>query len=304
MTFAYPWVLVLLLVPLALAWWWRGSRSRVQMPYDNAPTPRRRWLRSLLALPHIAGLLALASAITLLAGPQQLMVPRGQRELTNIQIVMDVSGSMSFSEGDSTRYQLACAAIDHFTRIRTTDAMGLIVFGSQSIRLLPITTDLEALRRCLPLADPEKQPDYMGSTAAGAALRFASQVVEAESQTGDRVIILVSDGESPDLEDGGYQEVANILSDANIRCFYFHIGAAANSPEAEQVAVLTGGRAFKSLDRQSLLESFRVLDAMTKAKVHASATQVHEFYRPFAVALLASSFLHLVGLLGLRYTPW
>ena len=95
MSFAHPAVLLVLLLPLAvLVWGWRRHGRRVPMPFDHAQAPPRRWTTGGLRLAHSLPLVVLAIAIIILAGPRRWGLPQDQRIMTNIEFVVDVSGSM------------------------------------------------------------------------------------------------------------------------------------------------------------------------------------------------------------------
>jgi Ca-activated chloride channel homolog len=160
MTFLYPWALLFLCVPVLLFWTVIGRRPGVVMPFDHqSHGSRGRWLRW-----------GLGMAIVMLARPQMLKQPRAERLLTNVQICMDVSGSMS-----GGRYRMASKAITDFTTAREGDAFGLTLFGSHQIRWIPLTKDLKAIRNAMPFADPERQPIHMSGTAIVPRSAFASR---------------------------------------------------------------------------------------------------------------------------------
>src|SRR5689334_7956322 len=116
MTFAHPWVLLLVVLPLALAVWEvRRVGHRVRMPFDHHTPRKARFLPALILLANLTPSLLLLAAITLIAGPRGLG-PRGQeRVLTNIELCLDVSGSMSSpmssAPDGASRYKTAMAAI-------------------------------------------------------------------------------------------------------------------------------------------------------------------------------------------------
>lgn len=303
MSFAYPWALLWLLGPVLLGVWWRGNGERVRFPFDHH-AHRTRWLgRVVLGWFHVVPLLMLGVVIVLLAGPQQQSGEKTTRKFTNIELCLDVSGSMG--GGEDSPYRVARIAIEDFTTRRAGDAMGLILFGNAQIRWVPLTEDLQVIRNALPFADPERQPSHMGGTEIAAALRFASQVMEAEAKDGDRIIVLVSDGISGDIEGEGKAAVADVLNAADIRLFYLHVNAT-EPPEqaAMELAEMTGGRGFIARDREGLFEVFRQIDRMTRATVAVEAAAIQEAYRPWLLVLLGLGGLHMVGLLGVRYLPW
>jgi hypothetical protein len=84
-------------------------------------------------------------SILILAGPQRLAKPEDERVLTNIEVVLDVSGSMMAPFGDGTRADKAFEAIVGFTSFRKGDAFGLTIFGTEVVHWVPLTKDLTAL---------------------------------------------------------------------------------------------------------------------------------------------------------------
>ncbi len=301
MTFLHPWVLLLLAVPVLLFWSVLGRSAGVVLPLDHQrhAIARNRGLRWGLAAFEVVPLLLLAVALVMMAGPQMMKKPRAERLLTNIQICLDVSGSMSGS-----RYRMASKAIIDFTNAREGDALGLTMFGSHQIRWIPLTRDLAAIRNAMPFADPEHQPIHMSGTSIAAALRFCKANMEAEALEGDRLILMVSDGFSSDLDGGENEKVAEELKSAGIILYHIHVAEDAIPSEVVDMASATGGGAFAATDADSIKQVFRHIDKMKPAKFAATGTIPMDHFRPFAIAAIALVGLHLVGLLGARYTPW
>jgi Ca-activated chloride channel family protein len=299
MSFVYPWVLLFLAAPIMLAWTVLARRPGIVMPFDHQSHRGSRVLRFALGFFDAAPLLLMAVAITILAGPQLLKPTRKERELTNIQICMDVSGSMS-----GPRYQRASQAIVDFTKAREGDAFGLMIFGSAQMRWVPITRDLNAIRNAMPFANPDNQPPHMGGTLIGAALKYALNLFEAEAAPGDRMIILVSDGDSSDLGHGEEFEIGESLRAAGITLYHIHVAEDDIPNEVVEMAKLTGGQAMAATDPSSLKEVFSHIDRMKPAKFKPVGTAPLDHFRPFAIIALCLAGLHFVGLLGVRYTPW
>jgi len=304
MTFTHPWVLLLLVVPVALAWTVVSRGAGLVMPLDhqseaNAGGRRQRALGWLLGAFDAVPLLVLAGAILIIAGPQILKQPKRERLLTNIQICMDVSGSMS-----GRNYQIASQAIEDFTRAREGDAFGLTLFGVAQIRWLPLTKDLQVMRNAMPFANPDNQPRHMSGTAIAAALRFCKSNMEIEATEGDRLIVLVSDGFSSDLGNGEEYEVADELKAAGITLYHIHVDQSEIPSEVVELARGTGGDGFHASDAASLRTVFAHIDRMKPARYASVGTVPMDHFRPFAIAVLALLGLHGIGLMGVRYTPW
>src|SRR5438552_11233491 len=141
MNFGYPWVLGLLTIPLALlARVWRRKGGLV-LPFDHGkPGIGRGWWLVLNVADSLPALLFVV-IIILLAGPQELAAPKTKRRLTNIELLIDVSGSMTTPFGDATRYDTSMKAIDEFLNFRKGDAIGLTFFGNNFLHWVPLTSD-------------------------------------------------------------------------------------------------------------------------------------------------------------------
>lgn len=301
MTFVHPWVLILLVIPVLLGLWLGQRRSwGVAMPFDHRVHRPRRFAGALLTLFEVVPALLLAIVVLILARPQVLRVPEEERILTNIQICMDVSGSMAADN----RYEMAKDAIESFTYAREGDAIGFTIFGTQQVRWTPLTKDLDTIRRALPFADPRNQPPHMGGTMIGAALRFCRDNMLAEAGEGDRLIVLVSDGVSFDINSANAGDVADELNDAGITLYHVHVGTGAVPFEVTEIASSTGGEAFVATDETGLKRIFNHIDRMQPARFRPATAIPMDFFQPFALAGLIALGVHLVGLAGMRYTPW
>ena len=301
-SFSHPWVLVLLGVPVILvAWAWQHRGWGVAMPFDHHAHRPRPLLGALLRGFEMLPAVILAAALVALAGPQILRQPTAQRVLTNIQICFDVSGSMNVED----RYGMARSAVEDFIDQREGDAFGLTLFGSYQIRWTPLTKDLSAIRQALPFADPSSQPSHMGGTMIGSALRFCMRNMEQEAGEGDRLIVLVSDGVSADLGSGFAEgDVGTELAEAGIVLYHVHVGSGMVPEEMRSISRQTGGESFVATDRRGLEEIFTHIDRMQPARFAPGGTVPMDFFTPLAILALGGLGLHLLGLLGLRYTPW
>ena len=301
MTFVHPWVLVLLVVPVLLGFWVTQRRGfGLALPFDNAEHRRRPVLGASLVGFELVAPILLGIVLVILARPQVLRVPEEKRVLTNIQVCLDVSGSM----GGENRYESAKAAIEAFTHARDGDAFGLTIFGNEQVRWMPLTEDLQAVRNVLPFADPSFQPLHMGGTSIGAAIRFCAKNMVAETDSGDRMLIVVSDGVSFDLQGSQGQEIIEELKDADITLYYVHVGTGRNTPVLSDMAEECGGAAFIAEDRVAVERVFAHIDRMVPAKFEAAAAIPMDHFGPFAIAGLVAVGLWLLGRAGMRYTPW
>ncbi|MDG2424327.1 MAG: VWA domain-containing protein [Phycisphaerales bacterium] len=302
MTFTYPSILLLLAAGVILITWaWQRHGFGLAMPFDHRQHRPRRFLRWTLSTFDSMPAIILLAAICILAGPQILRTPNQQRVLTNIQFALDISGSMN----SGNRYEMATEAIHQFVDAREGDAFGLTLFGTHAIRWVPLTKDLDAIRNALPFANPRFQPSHMGSTRIGNALEFCLSNMLTEASEGERMIILVSDGISSDLNDqGAVSTITDDLEEANITMYHVHVGTSRVPARVQEIARETGGEAFVATDQKSLDRVFRHIDRLKPDEFKRGGTVPMDFFLPFALAGLAALALHVIGLFGLRYTPW
>ncbi|MGL4551428.1 MAG: vWA domain-containing protein [Gemmataceae bacterium] len=303
MSFLYPPVLLLLAVPAGLlVWTWRRHGQEVVLPFDHGGRGRGVLWRLLLDSAESLPALLLAVAIVVLAGPQRQGVPAEKRRMTNIELCLDISGSMTAEFGDGTRYDGAMKAVEEFIDFRKGDAVGLTFFGHSVLHWAPLTTDPSAIKCAPPFMRPENVPPWFGGTAIGKALRACRQVL-ADRQDGERMIVLVSDGDSFDLY-GAADEIAKEMKAANITVFAVLIGVSRIQDEIFTITETTGGEAFEAGDPDALKTMFKRIDQMKRAPVEKKLTDTLDDFWPWCVAGLAVAGVLVLAALGVRYTPW
>ena len=269
------------------------------LPFDYG-TPRSGWgWRTIVDFAETAAPVFLALAIVILAGPQKLGEPKSEREMTNIEFCVDVSGSMGFPFGGETRYDVSMRAIDEFLAARKGDAFGLTFFANNVIEWVPLTNDPSALRCAPPFMKPEMVPPWMGGTMIGKALREAKKTL-AERQEGDRMIILVSDGESFDLSDGQDEAVARELKAENIAVYHIHVSDESPPESMGVITTLTGGEMFSAGDPDGLKSIFKRIDAMRQAKLRKKVAETLDDFFPWAIASLSTLRRHGTGVVRLE----
>jgi Ca-activated chloride channel homolog len=205
--------------------------------------------------------------------------------------------------GDGTRYDASMKAIDHFLDIRKGDAFGLTFFGNNVLHWVPLTGDPSAIRCAPPFMKPENVPQWMGGTMIGKALLACKEIL-AEREEGDRMIILVSDGESYDLSGGNDQSVAQTLKRNNIAVYAIHISDQNPPAEIVNITALTGGEVFPVDDPGALRAVFERIDAMRETKLEKTASELLDDFVPVCMVGLSLVGLASCAFFGLRYTPW
>jgi Ca-activated chloride channel family protein len=305
MSFERPWILFFLLLPLViLIQGWVRHGAKVVVPYDHGEFESRKFglfiLRAAASLPT----LLLAVTIVIFAGPQRISEPRTRRVMTNIEFLVDVSGSMLTPHGPGTRYDAAMANIMKFIDARQGDAYGLTVFGSDVLHWVPLTTDPSALKYAPPFLAPSKLPRWFGGgTLIGKGLESCLGSLTQRGD-GDRMIILLTDGNSSDLSNGNDELIATRLRDANIRVYGIHIDESDIPPEVQLIATKTGGQIFGAADPAAMPAVFARIDEMAKARIERAAGETVDDFRPWVLSAGSLLLLMVGASFGLRFTPW
>src|SRR5262249_25096477 len=91
---------------------------------------------------------------------------------------------------------------------------------------------------------PENVPIWFNGTEIARALRGCKSVL-VERQEGDRMIVLITDGDSIDLHGGNAEAIARELKEQNITVFAIIIAISQIQDEIITITHTTGGEAFE-----------------------------------------------------------
>jgi Ca-activated chloride channel family protein len=155
-----------------------------------------------------------------------------------------------------------------------------------------------------PFITPNVLPDELwGGTFIGNALYGASAHL-AERPVGDRMIILITDGESPDIKSPKDVPIIADLKEKGVIVFAVLMTDIPVDPALIGIARSSGGEAFNAVTPDALNAVFKRIDEMKKVVVLEKKPRAADYYDPFflpALGLLAAAVL---ALFGLRFTPW
>jgi len=231
MRFAWPFVLLLLLVPglLLLTNILRrargqqdGGRSRIlaataegdslQVTQTASAGPRRRSLRLWTLLSAIFAILALAR-------PQWGVIEDPVFEQSReILIGLDLSRSMQADDIKPSRLARAKLLVQSLLERLQGERVGLVVFSGTAFLQSPLSTDYEILQDLLPDLGPDFLPE--GGTAYKALLKTSLDAFSTTSNA-DRFLIILSDGEA--LDDDWKPLIAS-LKERNVRVISLGVG--------------------------------------------------------------------------------
>ena len=322
MTFAHPWLfLLLLLLPLFVFLYIRRQKRPATFTLSTANAFRgmRRSLRSRLTwIPFALLLIAYSCMVAALARPQSFSnKSSSETEGINIMMSLDISGSMLARDLQPNRVEAAKAVASEFISSREHDNIGLVIFAGESFTQCPLTTDHAILLSLLCQVDIGLLED---GTAIGDGL--ATAVNRLKDQKGDsKVVILLTDG----TNNAGTIDpmtAAEIAKSFGIRVYTIAVGTMGQAPypvmtdfgieyqmmpveidesSLRTIAETTGGSFFRATDNSSLEEIYDQIDQMEKIKLEVhNYTEKSEHFMPWLCAAL----LCLFGAILLRTTAF
>jgi Ca-activated chloride channel homolog len=242
MTFAWPHLLWLLLIPAALLAWEltrrrsvAGSEAHPKIARAEAGIHRVSLIGDASTLPTQAGArpwlaAGLALAILALARPQWGRLEQPVFEQSReILLAIDLSRSMLAPDVKPSRLDRAKLLIQSLLEKLAGERVGLVVFSGTAFLQAPLSADYEILREFLPALDPDFLPE--GGTNYTALLRTAIEGFGAATAA-DRFLIILSDGEATDE---GWRAQLDPLQKKSIRVIGLGVGTGAGAmiPDGE-----------------------------------------------------------------------
>ncbi|MEG1748394.1 MAG: VWA domain-containing protein [Tannerellaceae bacterium] len=137
---------------------------------------------------------AITAMIFVIAGPQfGSKLETVKRQGVEIMVCLDVSNSMLAEDVSPNRLEKAKQMLSKLTDGFTNDKVGLIVFAGEAFTQLPITADYISAKMFLSSINPSMISTQ--GTSVGAAINLAARSF-TPSETSDKTIILITDGEN------------------------------------------------------------------------------------------------------------
>ncbi len=326
--FDWPWMLAL--APLPLFIYWLSPRAQHQdmalrVPFYQAVSQlsaqtKSRGMRSIFTA--ILLTLLWLSCLIAAARPQwigePITLPTSGRDLL---VAVDISGSMEradmiINNQRVDRLTLVKHVVGDFVVRRTTDRLGLILFGTQAYLQAPLTFDRQTINTLL----QEARLGFAGEqTAIGDAIGLATKRL-LDRPEANRVLILLTDGANTAGEIKPLI-AAELAKQANVRIYTIGIGAENMqvpglfgssfgaqriNPSMEldeetltTIADLTGGKYFRARNKNELESIYAELDVLEPLEQEEESYRptLSLFYWPLAVAFVLSVFIAVIHLL-------
>jgi len=313
MTFAHPYLLLLLLL-LPLAAWLKGRRgqppafvySSVQLLRGVQDISKSRAGRLLTALRW----LTLALFIIALAQPRLTKFDTTKATASGVDIVVafDLSGSMAAEDFEIrgqrvNRVMMAKDVLEKFIAKRPSDRIGLVAFGTQAYIASPITLDHDFLLKNLERLDLNTING--NQTAIGSALSTAvNRLRELKSKS--KIVILMTDGQN-NAGKVAPLTAAEAAQALNVKVYTIGVGTQGQAPmpatdmfgrrvyqmvpvdidedTLQKISDLTGGKYYRADNADKFKAIYAEIDKLEKTEADVKKFAQHTEFFAWLIAL-------------------
>ncbi len=317
--FAYPWMFVLLALPLLVRWLapvYQESQDSIRVPFFQrlvaltGQAPKKgavvlqRVLFQKLWVPITWVLLVVALAKPLWVG-EPIEHTKSARDL---MVAVDLSGSMETADfkavdGEAiSRLAAVKQVLAEFSEQREHDRLGLIVFGDSPYLQAPFTEDH---RTWLTLLNETEIAMAGQSTMFGDAIGLAIKLFES-SETENRVLIVLTDG-----NDTGSKvppvEAAKVADSKQVTIYTIAVGNPNTAGEEaldlevmQSIADITGGRSYQAMDRMQLQQIYKDIAELEPEEYETLSFRPRHSLHHYPVSIIIIGYLLFFILMTIR----
>jgi Ca-activated chloride channel family protein len=322
---AYPWVLVLLLLPILIYWLLppiKNRSSALKFPYFKSASkvtnqkPKkasfvktRNWISWIVMYAIWILLVAALSSPQLVGKPEKKI-----KTARNFLIVADLSFSMANNDwmidGEKVTRWTAVKDIMHdFIAKRQSDRMGLVFFGSNAYVQAPFTSDLKTIQTMLEEADVGMagQMTNIGKAIVKGMDLFQRDTIQS------KVMLLLTDGVDSGTEILPLDAASLAKKDSTV-IYTVGIGDPGNRGSdldertLKEIADMTDGKYFRAKDVEALENIYIELDTLEPLEYEEErfVPITLLYYIPLGIALALAGMVVLINnliLLFKRFRP-
>lgn len=275
--------------------------SKTQIERVQKFSIKRIWYRRIVLFLLLA-LLSISAARPLIGGEEISTKSDG----IDIAVVFDVSLSMYAEDENGPRYEKGKRLMLDVLGSLNGDRVALIPFAGAAFLQMPLTDDYETLSTVVSVLEPgmiEKQ-----GTSLGTAIDLAISTLTGSGNDSDRLIIVISDGEDPELD---FESLSKKIKDNGIHLAILPMGSTEGAPVKIGDSYLkdsSDNTVISRVDRGffdkciSILNAFEIKKGVTissyikdfKKSVKNEERTVHIYTEKFQIPLLFAVLLYYV----------
>jgi Ca-activated chloride channel family protein len=275
-----------------------------EIPMSGKASSYLKILRYLVAGIGLCSWLLLSYAIS---GPRQpLNFQKNNIEVNDIFLAVDVSRSMLAIDFVPNRLEVAKKKIREFVDLKPSDRLGIVIFSEKAFTLLPLTTDIELIRK---VVDQINVGFLGGGTNIGDGLGLAiSRLISSQAKS--KVIVLLTDGVS-NVGSMTAEQAAEYAKKNKIKIYTIGLGTDGNAKlpvgqgifgmqyqtipggsydeeSLKTISSMTGGRHYLAKNDQALSNVLGEINKLEKTKIEVSSKTVYEelYYKYYLWGIL------------------
>lgn len=290
MEMAHPYYMLIGLLGL-IAWILTLYRptKKAQIFYEQpSGISKRSSLKIIILLIGILAWLSISISLSLPRKP--IGLSNNKIKVNDIFFVVDVSRSMLAEDFRPNRLEAAKQKILEFVSLKPADRIGIIMFSERAFTLLPLSTDLDLIRRIV----DEIKVGFLGmGTNIGDALALAV-ARGAQSLADNKAIVLLTDGVS-NVGSMTPTQAAQEAKEKGIRVYTIGIGGSKDAKiplggsvfgrkryqtipggsidtkTLRNISNLTGGKNFVAQDSEALKDVLSEINKLEKTEIDSSS---------------------------------
>ena len=322
MQFAYPYLLLLLLLAIPYIIWYvlRHHASEPTMQVSTTSAFRgapRTWRQTLVHAPFLLRLVAFAMIVIVLARPQTSNSWSDRSvEGIDIMLAVDVSTSMLAEDLRPNRLEAAKKVASEFIAGRPNDNIGLTIFAGESFTQCPMTTDHGVLINMFESLECDMAQNGLISDGTAIGMGLANAISRLkDSKAKSKVVILLTDG-SNNRGDISPMTAADIARSLGIRVYtvgvgtngtaryplnvggrtqYMQIPVEIDTKTLGDIARSTNGKFYRATNTKELRQIYHEIDQLEKSKIDVQLYSRHyEDYQKFALGALIALLLEVL----------
>lgn len=216
-------------------------------------------------------------------------------EANDLYLVFDVSRSMLAEDFSPNRLEATKRIMTDFVEMRPHDRIGLIMFSERVFTQLPLTTDLELIKKMI----SEIDIGFLGSgTNIGDALGLGVARLN-DSIAKNKILILLTDGVS-NVGTLTPVQAAEMAADLEIKIYTIGMGTEGNvkiplpgtyfgrkryqtipggsidKQSLEKIAKITGGKYYMANSEEALVQIFEEIEGLERSELDVSSRIIYE----------------------------
>ena len=269
-----------------------GKKPELFLP-KQVNTNRVMFHRFLVYLVGITGLLITSYSVM---GPRKAKgFESDSIEANDLYLVFDVSRSMLAEDFEPNRLEAAKRIMTNFVEMRPHDRIGLVMFSERVFTQLPLTTDLELIKKMI----SEIDVGFLGSgTNIGDALGLGVARLN-DSIAKNKIMILLTDGVS-NVGTLTPVQAAEMAEELKIKVYTIGMGTqgdvkiplpgtyfgrkryqtipggSIDTESLQKIAKITGGKYYMANSEQALQEVFQEIEGLERSELEVSSRIIYE----------------------------